>query len=272
MLGVMVDGRDLRLAHLGWHGGEIVIHSLESVTLAHRLGRIKPVKTPLTTAPEPENKDVFGLEDPGLPPADEFGETETEEVDLSGALINVFSKYPLNKVRLAVNVPEGQTTFFNFENDFNLKGAKLLKRLREEISPLVGGSLDSAILDHFRSKSGEVTAVVCEGNIPLIDELLEIKNFLPGGAPLYGLVGSNELALVNLVRANYDLPAEEITAVVYLGCDFSRVIILKGDHPLSFVQTIREGYTSPQVCHTLFSKILLEQEEAGLPEINRILL
>jgi TolA-binding protein len=272
VLGVFVDGRDLRLAHLGWEHGEIVIHALESMTLQHRMGKIRTVKSAATLGHDPsDGKDVFGLEDQGTGPEIAY-EDEASEGDVSSALINIFSKYPLSKMRLSVNSPEGQTTYYSFEDNFKLKGTKLQKRLREEIGPLAGGVVDSCHLDHFTSPTGELTAVVFEGSIPIIEELLEVKTFLQGGAPYIALVQSNELALVNLARVALDLPESGLSALIYIGADFSRVIILKGENPLSFVQPIHEGYTSPQVCQTIFSKILLEQEEAGLPEIENLIL
>ena len=271
VLGVLVDGRDLRLAHLSKEGGEIVIYALESITLPHRIGRIRqrqPVSMPM--GEDAENRDAFGFEDSSY--VMDNNSVEESEGDISGALINIFAKYPLKQLKIAVNIPEGQTTFYSFENDFGLKGKKLLKRLREEISPLAGGTLDSALLDYFISADSGLTAIVSEGNIPIIEELLDVKNFLPGSGPVFSLAGSNEIALVNLVRANLDLPSDRISTIVYIGCDFSRVIILRGNDPISFVQTIREGYQSPHVCQTVFSKILLEQEEAGIPEIHHIIL
>jgi tol-pal system protein YbgF len=271
VLGVLVDGRDLRLAHLSKEGGEIVILALESITLPHRIGKLRqrhPAAMPM--GQDAESRDAFGFDDTSY--TMDNNATEESEGDISGALINIFAKYPLKQLKIAVNIPEGQTTFYSFENDFGLKGKKLLKRLREEIGPLAGGTLDSALLDYFISPDGGLTAIVSEGNIPIIEELLDVKNFLPGSGPVFGLAGSNEIALVNLVRANLDLPSDRISTIVYIGCDFSRVIILRGNDPISFVQTIREGYQSPHVCQTIFSKILLEQEEAGLPEIHNVIL
>lgn len=270
ILGVMIDGRELKIAHLGRQGGEIVIHALESVTLQHRLGKIHMAKAVTPTASENAGQDIFGLEETAGYARD-FPEPEVEEGDVSTALVNTFSKYLLKRVPIAINVPEGQTTYYSFESDFGLKGKNLIKRLREEISPLAGGSLDMAVLDYFKSETGALTVVVSEGSIPLVEELIELKNFLPT-QPLFSLVGSNEIALVNLVRMNLDLRSDEITAVVYIGCEFSRVIMMRGENPISFLQTIREGYQTPQICQTLFSKILLEQEEAGLVEINQIAL
>jgi TolA-binding protein len=277
VLGVMVDGTDLKIAHLGLEKKEIVVYSLESISLPIRLGRYRSQAAPQNaTALDLVQGDVFGIEptedDDSTPPIRIEEGIEATIGDASGALVNVFSRYPLDKGTLALNIPEGQATFYNFESNFGLKGKKLDKRLREEISAISGGMPESARLDYFKTENDGLMVALAEGNIPLIDELIEIKSFLPGGVPHFSQVTSNELALVNMVRLTLDPPSNQITAVVYIGCDFSRVIIMRGGEPISFVQSIREGYFSPQVCHTIFSKILLEQEEAGIPDINKIVL
>jgi Tfp pilus assembly PilM family ATPase len=271
VLGVAVDGTDLRIAQLGWENGEIAIYALETVALPARLGKISSVGGGVLL--EEKAGDVFGFdeEEPETDPMD-LNVEEEETGDLSNTLMNVFSKYPLRRNRIAVNIPEGQATYYSFESDFGLKGKKLLKRLNEEISPLTGGTMDSATIDYFRTEEGGLTVVVSEGQIPLIEQLLDIRNYLAGGMPYFCSVNSNEIALINLVRRALDPPEDKIVALVYIGCDFSRVIILRGGEPLSFIQAIREGYQSPQVCQTLFSKILLEQEEAGIPDIDQIVL
>jgi len=275
VLGVMADGTELRIANLGIEKGEVAIYSLETISLPARLGKLRTATAAQPAAVDADETDIFGFEEgEGVEEADskEGEQGEHEGADLSSTLINVFAKFPLKKTKLAVNIPEGQATYYSFESDFGLKAKKLQKRLREEIGPLAGGTLDSAIIDHFKTESKGLMVVVSEGNIPLIEELIDIKNFLAGGVPYFCQVSSNEISLVNLVRATMDPQPDQITAIVYIGNEFSRVIILKGDEPISFIQAIREGYNSPQVCQTLFSKILLEQEEAGIPEIDQIVL
>ncbi len=270
VLGVMVDGRELKIAHLARQGAEIAILNLETVSLHHRLGKIKTAAALASNPAEEAGKDIFGFEE-AAQRSEEMFESPTEEGDVSSLLINAFGKYLEKRMPLAVNVPEGQATYYSFESNFGLKGKKLRKRLRDEISPLAGGSLDMAMLDYFQSASAALNTVVSEGSIPLIDELLELRNFLPA-PPVIRSVSANEIALVNLTRVSLELKPDEITALIYIGSDFSRVIMLRGDQPISFLQTIREGYQTPQICQTLFSKILLEQEEAGLSEVHQIAL
>ncbi|HEX7343072.1 MAG TPA: hypothetical protein VF398_02325, partial [bacterium] len=245
VLGVMVDGRELKIAHLAKQGAEIAILNLETVSLHHRLGKIKTPAALTSNAAEEAGKDIFGFEE-AAQRSEEMFESPTEEGDVSSLLINAFGKHLEKRIPLAVNVPEGQATYYSFESNFGLKGKKLRKRLRDEISPLAGGSLDMAMLDYFQSASGALNTVVSEGSIPLIDELLDLRNFLPA-PPVIRSVSANEIALVNLTRVSLELKPDEITALIYIGSEFSRVIMLRGDQPISFLQTIREGYQTPQI-------------------------
>ncbi|MFH1862417.1 MAG: hypothetical protein ABH878_06340, partial [bacterium] len=198
VISVAVDGTDLLIAHMGKSRGELIIHSLEQVTLPRRITVSSPVKSLPTGEAVSADGDVFGIEDSEEPMDRGFADSESEEHDISGILVNVFSRFPLKKAQIAVNIPEGFTSYYTFENDSGLKGKKLVKHIREEVLKLSGGIHSAAIINHIRLESGGITAVVSEGNSPLITELLDIKKFLPG-MPRFCLVEPNELALVNLV-------------------------------------------------------------------------
>jgi hypothetical protein len=178
----------------------------------------------------------------------------------------------MKKLQLAVNIPENQVSFHQFNDDFGLKGKALMQRLRGIISMPVTDAADNAILDTFKSPDTGLTAVAFGGSIPLVENLMDIRTFLTGETLRFALIEANEIALVNLVRATFDLAPTEITVIIYIGREFSNIIILKGYHPLSFVQAIHEGYNFDRVCNTLFSRILLEQEESNIPDIHRIVL
>lgn len=269
----MADGTDLRIAHLGWENGQITIFSLEMVSLPARLAKIKAPSAAQTVPIDAEGGDVFGLDDSDDHSAEfDSKEDEDDSEDPTGALINIFSKYPLKTANVAVNIPQGQAIYHFFETDFGLKGKKLEKKLREEIGSQAGLNLDSALLNYFPTEAGKLFTVHTEGTISLIDRLMEVKNFLAGGSPYFCQANAIEISLINLVRASQDLEPGRITAIVYIGAEFSRVLVLKGRDPLAIVQTIREGYASPHVCQTIFSKTLLEQEEAGIPEFDTIVL
>ena len=59
---------------------------------------------------------------------------------------------------------------------------------------------------------------------------------------------------------------------MYVGSEFSRLIFLKGKNFLHFAPVISEGRTSPNIENTLYSRILLEQDSAGIMRLDRIFL
>ena len=264
-LGIMLDGRDLRVAHLGWKRGKVTIFAVEQITLPLQLDTPKVLE--VTT--ENMVTSAFGIN----PDAMTTNGLEADQAgDVSGMLVNFLGKYPLKTMQLAVNIPDNQVSFHQFKDDFGLKGKALRQRLQASIPIPPSDRPENAMLDVFKSPEGGLTGAVFGGSIPLVEHLMDLQSFLPHGSLRFSLIDTSETALVNLARATLDLTAEEGTVLVYIGREFSSIIVLKGDHPVSFVQAIHEGYESEKVCNTLFARILLEQEEADLPEIKRIVL
>ena len=122
VLGVMVDGTDLRIAHMGWEKGEIVIHALEAVVLPARLGRIGAAQP--VAAIDSEENDIFGIDETGSIKEPFLDMVGPQDQDLAGAIINIFSKYNLGKKKIAVNIPDGQATEYSGESDVGLSGKK----------------------------------------------------------------------------------------------------------------------------------------------------
>ena len=83
---------------------------------------------------------------------------------------------------------------------------------------------------------------------------------------------SSDVALLEIVRSQYELQEEEVSVIVYVGYDFSRLIFMQGENYLHFAPIISEGFGSPNIENTLYSRILLEQDNIALTRIDRILL
>jgi len=263
-LGITLDGRDLRIAHLGRQDGKIVIYSFDQITLPHRLG----ISEDDEVSVEYEDSGGLGFKSESL----SSGGFDNESEDASSVLLNFFSRYPMRDLPLAVNIPEGQAFFQTHKDDFGLKGKTLKKQIWKELNLPADASHEFVTLDLIKSPSGELTSVLFSGNIPLIEALIDLRGFFPGGILKFTLIEPNEIALINLARSTLDFEEDEISVLVYIGREFSSLTLLEGDHPISFVQAIHEGYHSEGVCQTLFSRILLEQEDADQPVIHRIVL
>jgi Tfp pilus assembly protein PilN len=77
---------------------------------------------------------------------------------------------------------------------------------------------------------------------------------------------------MNVVRMNYDLQPEEVSVVVYIGVEFTRLIFMRGPHFYQFAPILGEGYDSPNLPNTVYSRLLLEQDNLAIPHISRIIL
>lgn len=265
VLGIMLDGTDLRVAHLGWKRGKIAVFGIEKISLPRPLGSVRQQDMVVETRVD----SAFGIS-PDAMMTDNLDDDQSG--DVSGMLVNVLGKYPLKNLKLAVNIPDNQVSYHQFKDDFGLKGRALRQRLRGTIPLPPSDRPENATLDVFRSPEGGLTAAAFGGSIPLVESLMNLQSFFPSGALKFSLIETNEMALVNLARVTLDLKADEVTVLVYIGLEFSNIIVLQGDHPLAFVQAIHKGYKSDDVCKTLFARILLEQQEANLPEIHRVVL
>ena len=149
---------------------------------------------------------------------------------------------------------------------------KLRKQLVNELAAMRAAPPDADSIDTIPTSSGGLLSVTREDGLKLYDLLVEIKPFLDKRLPALRIVDSADVALMNLVRSSYQLQEEEITVIAYVGNEFTRLIFMQGNNYLHFAPIISEGYTSPNIENTLYSRILLEQDNVALTRIDRILL
>lgn|GEM_PF-2872508 len=273
-LGLQIDGDQVHLAHLRREGDRTVLVGLHSAGLVSRLD----VEEEEEEGPAPEDVgDILGLSDDPVLDIPETAESpsESEEEPVgsnSDVLYRLLGQFPLKQCSLAFSMVETGVFFTTFDDDFGLKGKKLRDRLLEEAAK-VSTSDNPLVLKERQTafKIGEqrLLSIVHEDPLVILDLLDQLKPFV--GRLQIGLIEPLEITLMNLVRLAY--PADDqVTAIVFTGQDFSRVIFMReGDH-LGISQPIHEGVGSPQALRTIYSRILFEQDEANLPDIGRVIL
>jgi len=260
-LGIMVDGLEVKLAHLLKEKGKVFLLGIENVEL----------KTPLVEKAEEEERakeeDILGLKDAEV--EREAGPEEEAETNTS-VLYSLLSRFPVRRASIAFSMLEPAVQFFDFESDFGLKGNKLKQRLRAEILETKGIDFPFEQIDSFKLADGRLLAAGHEKPSELLNILGTLKPYL-GVALKIAHIDTNETALIGLAR-KAGLAEGEVSAVVYVGREFSRVVFMRGWDYLAFSPALNEGFQSPGVLNTVFSRILLAQDESGIPEINRFLL
>jgi len=63
-----------------------------------------------------------------------------------------------------------------------------------------------------------------------------------------------------------------VSVIIYVGTEFTRMIFMRGEHFHQFAPIIGEGYDSPNLQNTVYSRLLLEQDNLAIPHIRRIIL
>lgn len=268
VIGLFIDGLDVKLAHLALQGRKVVVQELRTATLAAKMAEHKSVD--IGTPASVEVGDAFAMTS-GTQPS----ETPTAEVrsdDNSSILLSLLASYPTSKYSLAYSLAEPAIYYHVLESNFGLKGKKLKGRILEELKNLRAFQPAMDAVDHIDTEEGGVLCIVREDGLSLVNSLEGIKNYLGGRLPLIAGIDSADVALMNAVRMNYDLQPNEVTVIIYVGVEFTRLIFMRGDHFHQFAPILGEGYDSPNLQNTVYSRLLLEQDNLGIPRINRIVL
>lgn len=261
--GIFVDGLELKLAHLSLKGTRILIHDLKKVTLLKKLDEQITQQRGFD-----ETQEIFSASDQG-----ESHLLQPEKTDSNAEIIlSLLSQYPSTKYRIAYSLAEPSVYYHTLEGSAGSKNAHLKKRALEELKNIRSGSPDPDSMAVIPSSEKGMLCVVREDGLHLINLLEEIKPYIGKRLPRIPFIDTADFALMNLVRLDYSLREEEISVIIYVGVEFSRIIFMKGEKHLHFAPLITEGTESPHLDNRLYSRILLEQDNLDVPELHRIVL
>ncbi|MBI1806960.1 MAG: hypothetical protein HYR76_07915 [Ignavibacteria bacterium] len=261
-VGLFVDGFELKLAKLSLKKGNIVIDELQSTTLVTKLEEQQVVNVEVDNLTESGDAFALSASEPSLVGAG----------DNNNVLLGLLSKYPVSSYVMSFAISEPSIYYHTLESDFGLKGNKLKQRVLEEIKNVraVQPALDA--IDFFYSAEKSLVCVVREDGTSMLRALEDIKPFLGKRLPRISLIEISDIALMNLARANYGFAPDEVTTIIYVGVEFTRLIFMKGTEFFHFAPVLGEGYDSPNIQNTVYSRLLLEQDNMGIPRIDKILL
>ncbi len=266
VLGLFVDGLDVKLAHLSIKGKRITVNELKSATLATKLHEHKASE--IVTGDMGDSADPFAL--PSGSAADVAMEAPSE--DNNAVLLGLLAGYTRNKYSLAYSLAEPAIYYHVLESDFGLKGKKLKSRILDEMRNIRAFQPAQDAVDSIKTDDGSLLCIVREDGLSLINSLENVKGFMGGRIPLISGIDSSDVSLMNLVRMNYEFQPQDVSVVIYVGVEFTRLIFMRGGHFYQFAPIIGEGYDSPNLPNTVYSRLLLEQDNLAIPHISRIIL
>ena len=265
-IGMFVDGLNVKIAKLSINGKNVVVEELQSATLAARLEEPKMQMLEAGTEGGGEGGESFGST-PLLESAAELGMNDNNSV-----ILGLLSRYPADKYVLGYALEEPSIYYHVFETDFGLEGKKLKTKIVGELQNVRATAPPIDSVDTFFSAEKNLVSVIREDGLVVLRSLEAIKPFMGNRLPRISLIESADLALMNLARANFGFAPDDFSAIVYVGVEFTRIIFMKGSEFLHFAPVIGEGHDAPNIQNTVYSRLLLEQDNIGIPRLNKILL
>jgi hypothetical protein len=268
-VGLFVDGLDLKYVQLSLTGNKVMLRDFKTVALVSKFEEKQ------TAAAGGGEDSAFGdLSSPEAMAAStpEIGEEEGGPQSNSTVLLSLLSDLPSAKYTLSYALGEPAVTYQEFENDFGLSGTKLKKRVITELSTTRSTPPAPDSLEIIPTAAGGILSVIREDGLHIYNLLSELRSFLGGRLPLVKVLDSADTGFMGLVRTSYELLDEEISVLVYVGHDFSRLIFMQGQNFLHFAPIISEGHGSTNIENTIYSRILLEQDNIALSRVDRIIL
>ncbi len=264
---LFVDGLELKFVQLSLKKDKVMLRDYKTVALVQKFEE----KGGGVSEGEAAMEDLASAEafaEPTMPAE----MTEREGQNNAAVLLSVLTDLPSSKYTLSYALSEPAVTYQEFESDSGLKGSKLKKHIAQELSTMRSSAPVLDALDFIPTAQGGLLSVVRENGMQLYALLDEIKPFIGNRIPKIQLIDSADTALIGLVRSCYELQDEEVSVLVYVGNDFSRLIFMQGKNYLHFAPIISEGYGSSNIENTIYSRILLEQDNIALTRIDRIIL
>jgi Tfp pilus assembly protein PilN len=249
------------MAKLSLRKNNVILEELQSVMLASKLEERHAAE--ISADAIGESIDTFAL-----PSSDGVAPSS----DNNSVFLGVLSKFPSSDYLLAYAISEPSIYYHTLESNFGLKGIKLKNRILDELRNVraIQPALDA--IDYFESADKNLVCVIREDGMTMLNTLEQIKPFLGKRLPRIPLIEVSDVALMNLARANYGFAPEEITTIIYVGVEFTRLIFMKGSEFVHFAPVLGEGYDAPNIQNTVYSRLLLEQDNMGIPRIDKILL
>ncbi|MBN2365720.1 MAG: hypothetical protein EH225_06970 [Calditrichaeota bacterium] len=279
-VGLFVEGHYLHVVCLAKQGNQLKLVDGQMVKMSKTMETVHVQKEIFSDGGAEDIADLSdamnGGNGSGDMPDETFSITEKDvgNYDNIEVLQRVLFQYPSNKFQMGIAISEPQIYYMYFGTDWGLQGEKLKKRVIEEVSR-ERNALEMHTPDaiyNTKLGDGRLMAIVRESEVNVINSLQYLQSENRKVLPKISFVESAETALVNLVNANYFFNEQDLTIIVYLGNEYSRLTFLQGHEIYNISYIIGAGLDSENITHTIYSRILLEQDNLNLPQVQNIIL
>lgn len=294
IIGIAVDGPYLRVARLEIKKKHFRILDLQTVGLSEPVDLVsqeEPVTTFKETVTEPAGEEDLGIfEEPEessngnsnseyaadiniFKSNNDFASPhDPEEESTEEKLSQLFENFGKKRLDVALSLPLGFTILhpLSSQNYKALKSKEVKAAVTDEIKSVYEPMESEVQYAYDIQDNGAMLLVSCEGENPLLDTFDNAVNLYSNKTFVREIL-PDEAAMIGLLRANYTLTEDQVTALVIVGEDSSRIIFLRGEDVIEVLPLLHTGKNSPQTMHTIFSKIILQLDQGNITGLDRII-
>lgn len=271
-IGMFIEGQSLYVVCLNRQNNQVQLVDAENFELSDRLEKLPaPAKaTGLEEILTEENGHVdLSIEDPHGKMV--FSSKKRELSQNERMLRSILEKYAHKKFQIGVSLAEPQIHFSYYDGEWEpddldpkRKVIEELIQLRPELSHLKPEDLYLIKLADRR-----LMAIIRHSELDVIDLL---KNVQPGILKRLAFVESAETSLVNLINTNYDFDENELSVVVYVGMEITRLVFLRGQKIFNITYILADVKSTSNLAQMVYSRLLLEQDNLHLHKVDRVIL
>lgn len=282
--GIFQDGLNVKVAQMVIKNGTVRIESLEETILSTALfAEKKEDSHEISKLPESEEEfvDLEELKE------ESFELPEISDIDQEEKLDNIAMKkeeampglrelqnflqiFPLEKGKIGMNANEEQISYFQFDSSF--AKSKLLNKLKEEMLSPEERKGKNYSIDYILNPNKSGLAFVHRGKFALFHALRDINLVLSKDKYYYSFIDTNEVALMNLVRHNYNFDPKEYVLLLYIGLDYKVGIVMKDRIHVKTFPIIVPDSDPESMRQAIFSKVLLEQDISDIAITKNVIL
>lgn len=284
-LGLTLDGDLLKIAKVKKEKGQWRLTQLERIAIKEETDKNRKKNRSKEMVKDYDEDFHFGIDESYDQTTQSNGNLDLlMAIDEEGGARDIFNENVVtlkdaleevhqNKLMVGMTIQTGDTNFQLLKDkDYNQLKSKELQNYIEEHLQKVYGVVPNE--DHYRYLIREEGSLLLasyqdkpyllqlvDGARSLITNKLKVKQMLP-----------DEALLAALIKKNYKLQENEITCVIHMGFNRSRVFFMRGDQIEHTISPIDEGRGSLSVLDVVFSKILFQLDTGEVSGLDRILI
>lgn len=186
-------------------------------------------------------------------------------------LASILIQRKIKKLDFVPIITEPNLIYHFYEGDIYEEKLDNLETLQEEIHKSKSIIPQKGCLDFVEISDDRLLAVVVDGYLQCFDIIKSISKYIGKEHPRINVIKSAEISLAYFVSQVLKSFEKQLTLILYMGKEYSKLIFLKGNQIAHIGRTLDLGTNNVNTYDSIVPKILLEMETGNIPFVNEII-